>query len=533
MSSYDVYNIVSQFGRVKCMRKARRSHSNGSSVTVPRYVITLSPRTPKLKQLCKRVAYNFRLTLKWADDDTGNRIDAVDTPNLARLSRYLSQMPVESNSPSHMLNVLPDDCLRAIFTMNTLDVNDLLALALTCWRFRNVAIDVFEHNLKSDPTGLRRGDLRTVHEFFHIFGSSLKTLNLLDYTNDDTDVLLRIVIQCCPNLKIFSYVLHERQSAKYLRPLLKNLTKLTTSGQTTHIDALFEPNAHYELQTWNLKCTNTLFPNTQLINLVHLELDSCESAASHQMLEVFCLRNPQIRHLTIKKSKLDSSIGSLVQHLPNLETLDVESNTYSVYPHVNLNAFGQLQQLKVLSIKRDIICRDSISMNHILKLLVENDIHVEHLTLESVAKTPMIFFMKWLKYLRMDCLDDDELTRLSTHLPHLTTIEAMNGWMSYTGIRNFVLQSKSVRRAIFEIRIPIFCLQKMEIEEIGQIQNERQLDLSVDFAVYTDEVDDSVMQELEVSLRGFLHFFRFMPIFSDFFHFFSPYSNYSSFSSIS
>lgn len=501
MSSYDIYNIVSQFSRVKTMRKLSRPHRNSSNDTLQRYVITLSsPRTPELKELCQRVAYNFSLTLNWTDDDIETRSNSLDSSHLSELAGYLARLPPKRNAPENILNALNDDCLRMVFAMSPLDVNDLYVLSKTCKQFRAIAIDVFKHNFKGDLRGFRCDSLSVMHEFFRIFGASFESLNLKELPDADTDILLRIIIQCCPNLKQLSYALHERQSARYLRPLLKQLTTITTFGDRTFFDALFDPNAQYVLHTWRLHCTNTMLPTIHFSQLVHLELDSCGTFEFHQnMLETFCRSNSQIRHLIIKKCRLNGGIGSLVQHLPNLKTLDIESNVYLERPDANLNAFGRLHRLKVLSIKRDIVCRDGTTMNRILQLLCDNDVHLEHLTLECVAKTPMLFRMKWLKSLRMDCLDDDELTRLSVELHQLESIEAINGWMSYNGIRNFVMQSRAIQKALFEIRIPIFHLQTMEIDQIGRIRQERELDLSVDFAVYTHQRDDILMLQVSLS----------------------------------
>lgn len=86
-------------------------------------------------------------------------------------------VPTEHESPRHIINSLPDECVLEI--LKNLDVKDLANAADTCSKFRDIAKTVFTDRFSYvNESSLSEMDGRTLARFFRNFGKSMVSFEL-------------------------------------------------------------------------------------------------------------------------------------------------------------------------------------------------------------------------------------------------------------------------------------------------------------------------------------------------------------------
>lgn len=145
--------------------------------------------------------------------------------------------PPDQDSPKHILNVLNDDCLSAIF--EKLHFSTLIAVANVCIRFNGIAKNAFSSKYKFRKINIldlewnRQPTLSQVNRFLNEFGSSITSLSLLKrsvgrYSRrdiKDTDIVLKMINTYCTSLnelEFDSLEVHEQTLYK-IRGLLERL----------------------------------------------------------------------------------------------------------------------------------------------------------------------------------------------------------------------------------------------------------------------------------------------------------------------
>lgn len=108
----------------------------------------------------------------------------------------LSLVPEQHESPKHLLNSLPDECLLGIFEY--IDVKDLANVADTCTKFRSVAKDIFANEFSSmsyEPS-IDEMDARTLARVLRNFGACMESFVLIIWNH-----LLSTAIKCYTGLE--------------------------------------------------------------------------------------------------------------------------------------------------------------------------------------------------------------------------------------------------------------------------------------------------------------------------------------------
>lgn len=84
-------------------------------------------------------------------------------------------VPPQPEAPTHILNILPDECLLDIFKF--LEVKDLSNVADTCTKFRTIVKDIFQNQFSCmyyEPA-IDEMDARTLARFLRNFGALMES----------------------------------------------------------------------------------------------------------------------------------------------------------------------------------------------------------------------------------------------------------------------------------------------------------------------------------------------------------------------
>lgn len=145
--------------------------------------------------------------------------------------------PPDQDSPKHILNVLNDDCLFAIF--EKLHFSTLITVANVCTRFNGIAKDTFSRKYKFRKINIldlewnRQPTLSQVNRFLNEFGSSITSLSLFERSLTryigrkikDTDIMLKMINKYCKSINELEFnglEVHE-QKLYEIRGLLERL----------------------------------------------------------------------------------------------------------------------------------------------------------------------------------------------------------------------------------------------------------------------------------------------------------------------
>lgn len=335
-------------------------------------------------------------------------------------------------SPHHILNILCDDVLLAIFESPFFNLKQLVSIANVCQRFHRIAGQVFRRKYTGNIGEIKHnapiwfGDavLRTFGEF----------ISTIDIIHDCGSITMRSITNYC-----------------------KNIEEILCSKRLC-LECILTPRECPKLV--NLHLSNMLFNDVQSI-------------------EAFFTMNPQIEELTLKNVEMTFGIGHILHHLPNLKALNLKV-AISKANWDGLACFEMLTKLKSLQLQYfgyeriQRIVNAMVDGNVELERFESNGIHGDNFKLvDSICQ------MKSIKCIEIYAIDDESLSRLTENLKHLSEIHIQRSDVTLTGIRHALEQSKSLTKARFHTQPADNAVLHSEIITIDEMRKNQFIDLQI------------------------------------------------------
>lgn len=365
------------------------------------------------------------------------------------------EIPPAQDSPKHILNVLNDDCIQAIF--RRLDnVNDFLSAAETCIRFQENAQLSFRSQYKVIRIGRININFESykikyivaadrVEKFLSIFGYLITKL-------DARSLSPLIAHYCGPNLK----TLRVDSSANFnTRSPLQVLMDLNVDGANVY-------NFKYYSQLRRLKVTGMditrfdwlvqPFPNLEIANFDILHRLEYNQAVA------FLTLNPQLKKLNIQYCGQISShvFEKMAQLTPSLEVLLFRETANNSSPKSNENLIhvSKLRNLNSLGLHSF----SEIPVGRLIDSLIENNTPIEYLSV-TMADVENYSTPEWntsqLKSLKKLCLTqitDETLISIVKNLPTLEELIApLNSKITIMGIKKALQYAKQLSVLVIEL----------------------------------------------------------------------------------
>lgn len=174
LSQHQIYTAFNEYGSIV---------SFGVENCIQRITFEKSDATDSLKKQRTIRIGNELLIPKWTNDY-----------HFTYLHRINSAIVPDSKSPQNMLNVLNDDCLRAIF--RKLREFDSCAVGRVCHRFQDVLLSVIPKHIQI--TEEICNPLWKLDEYLRTFGECIKTANII--TSECSDITVGFLSKYCKNL---------------------------------------------------------------------------------------------------------------------------------------------------------------------------------------------------------------------------------------------------------------------------------------------------------------------------------------------
>lgn len=358
-------------------------------------------------------------------------------------SPFLGAFPPAQNSPSHILNVLNDDCIKEILD-RLQNRRDLINAANVCKRFQYVAQVWLSHESLQIGDEYRKSAIcprasaftignstksffRDLYAYLNIFGKCIRNIELFQSSSSDVDAIVKI-------FRMIAYFCG------------KTLVRLVIYGRVEiSITSVFEVLERFELyygvlvhfepprslkylrlteldrdsySTINLSCLGKNFPN-----LVEAHLgDFSNLLPKRNWFESFLKCNPQLVKLTLIANQhfvpqAKQMMYGIGKHLGNLESLHVDLFSMDV------NDLSGLTKLKCLRMPYGCLRK------HEMDALVALDLPIEELHIS--LKTGDTYVAKCISELkRIKALTLDILTvrgrRISSVIASLPPLDHLN-----------------------------------------------------------------------------------------------------------
>lgn len=348
----------------------------------------------------------------------------------------------EQQSPSNIVNRLPDDCLRTIFEASASNIMDLGKIANVCRRFHGIANKIFhtKHKSINDATFNELKDLYRKEYFFRTFGSSVKSITGFYGLNE---IEFGMVAKYCTNIKELECVWtsSEERSFDELRTIFARLEVLTIEFDNIDIRLGDWFDGEMKLKKLSLRsqyepsedeCSMESggedeehedeerqdVPDIRFRRSRYSDESSMESGSedeeredeerqverSHNedkpfvlpnrslspvvdltfhnmklpMAEPFFRANPQLQVLNLISSKVALDFNVLIDCLPNLTEL-VLDNATKLFNHANYSCNVQHTKLRTLTINpEDVNLAEAMV---VLPAIVQHKIPLENLTI--------------------------------------------------------------------------------------------------------------------------------------------------------
>lgn len=335
---------------------------------------------------------------------------------------------------------LNDDCLLEILSMNCLDLSDLLLVAHTCRRLKEIAGRVFRREHKTcDISSLCEGDVESAQLIMKMFGSEITDLEI----GGCLEILLPSVAEYCSTLKslyLYNLVILENCWAAEFR--FKNLQKLrikccSFEGASKQIFA--DCGSLVELEITG-RCSEFIlgyaFPKLQRFERRHdFDGDLIESFIS--------------RHRNLKSLKIDAYVSPYELQLiaKGLETL---ACWIPIGATLDLSNISHLRELHIHCGGQN-VTQTALELDK-LKLL-------ESLTLQTAGiDQELIRTLSQLKKLQVMellwCTELDNLNRIDD-LDQLTTLKIVS-WQEHVDSDIVLLVQRMSKLNYLRIQVPQF-----------------------------------------------------------------------------
>lgn len=427
LSPYCVYSYCKKFGLIESFAfRERKRHSPTVFASIS---FIRSPGTDELKPKRLTPIGKGAIALIWKSDDPQK--DCVSNANISM-----------SEASDDIINTLNDDCLREIF--GYLDRFDLCSTGHVCKRFREISTAVAEsvHFNSIEHTDENANPLWKWEKYFRMFGTTIRAVDTCSAKL--SDIFMVFLSKYCDNIIALDGRIWDKRTMVDLAPLFKSLHKLRLhllydDGSLHHV---FQPNSNLEsldIYARGFKLSPVHLPKLKVLRLRSLIRQHNQSTA----IQFFKL-NRQIEKLTLS-SKPKINIADLLEHLLDLQELEIESMTLFCK---NFSIFGSFHRLHTLNLKG--ILNDAIEM--ILQPIIHNGIQVKRLTLGN-KRHPIegICKMSSIEYLEIGGVNDAHLARIGANVPNWKEIDLYASNITAKGMLDLVKKSTNLAKASFEM----------------------------------------------------------------------------------
>lgn len=393
---------------------------------------------------------------------------------------------LDQKSPQHILNVLNDHCLRAIFLK--LSRFDQCAAAQVCQRFRYVAVNY----IKPNHISLDYKDcipIWKLDRFFRIFGPAIQSAYLAPQC---PEIAVAFLARHCENLTEFNGMAYNDDTMAEMVTIFPQLQRL----KLLHSDAadrVFQPNAQIESISVEYM---THLPVIHYPKLRDLEIKTSPCIGSSE--QAFFALNPQIERLVLG-SLYKFSLPKVLVHLPNLREFKV-SNLDLIEDTVT--AFGQLKHLHTLQLSGS-----PGDITQLLQAFLNNGVHLKHLTFVlgdalHDCDITLLTQMNCLEYLNIDFLNSSQLERLFGNSANLTEIECFSTKLTPEDIRVALRHATQLEKATFRIRLNlrfsrILADQSKEFDAIAELRKSLMIDVQIRFEA-RNQSESSYMVSIQI-----------------------------------
>lgn len=493
LTPYDTYLKLKQLGRVS--RIAANAEAND-----PTYSISM--QATDVEQLKRMLDDSKLIRLRCIESDVNANENANSSKAMPLSVR--PPPPPGQHSAEHMLNALNDDCLREIFKSSALNVWDLAAIAHVCRRFDAIAYEVFRGSkVGRAPIVFDTVELWRIEECLRSFGPLIKWINLSELGEPSTDVVLRLVLKYCNNLTSLSCEANYGETIDAMRRILPKLKHLELKDSTGNFFKLFTPNTEYSLEKLCIECDDLSLPTFQLPNLIDLSLSGRCVRPGPPLESAFFAQNPQLELLNLSNVHIIGGIDTIVQHMPNLSALHLDSLDLS--PRSRFADFKQLKRFSLCS-------ADSKDFEEILQAFYDGRVAIEWLSLgwtwvDSIIDT--ICKMKSIMRLRLRNQNAAALRRIVRELEHLKHFEASGlsrlGWTDALDEIRWVLEHGQRMQTITYHIYPLFIgadgnrtVDGRALQAIESMARDRHIELRVCIRFYANEKEALAVREVWV-----------------------------------
>lgn len=427
----------------------------------------------------------------------GNIIFMLDRPDytLIRFTRAaamrharkgtepLSPPPPDHQSPLHILNALPDECLIAVF--ERLDVRGLYTMANVCKHFRRLAVYVFRKRYRgryfaaADLRQRRRPvALSLLVNFLRIFAPT--SVAMAGGSPAEEDCMYGAMAAYCRSLEALD-VLDMQSSVAVLWPLLPQLKTLKMFAD--YFDDAATTSAEWQTEELHLSIgyedLDVFLPNVRMPALATLAFYDFD-AASFDALHEFLTRNGRVKALTFVRCAFSWSVlCELLECTANtLEalTLDDTKFSYEITYDRRPAAFERVHKLQLLHMEDF----------HLYERLL-SDVPIDHLELDgrigdqTVRALCRMRATTSLKVTMPSGISDDYLVRLVRSMRSLRKLHLVRANISLDCVKH-VLTDKSATFADLTIELDAVDFVAATCNEISALvagQPERRVRLEI------------------------------------------------------
>lgn len=449
------------------------------------------------------------------------------------IANELLQAPA-SYSPQNMLNILCDHILRDIFKDPKFNSMQLLAISNVCKRFNDIANDVgtkrHTGKLMLHNKMPYCGSLWLLEDYLRMYGHLITTVETYG-TRLNGDITYALVSKYCENVvaikgnfwnaeqsifesQVFLKDFHGFDApaidSPILPPIAPPLTPLLTSMPTTQAFLSFltqpyqPPNMQQPSSSDGTLGSVTFFG--QMKHLKSLHLIDTPIHATVRILSAIFEGNVELETLQLERANGFLRDCPCYKRLKCLKSLTLTSlDLHNVEQILNGLSDGNDAQLETLKIQggegfiRHFTC---IGRLHKLKSLVLTKLHFRNTArildvlaqsevrlerLELIDEKPndqfvkLISEMKFIKYLRIDTIDDASLMGIISKMEQLAEITTHSKQISFKGIRLALNKSKNLTKVrLHEITPRVEFIERTDLDAIDELRKARSIDLMVD-----------------------------------------------------
>lgn len=332
-----------------------------------------------------------------------------------------------------MLLGLSDDCLCRIFEQTDLD--DLLSIAATCTRFRDISYLAFRSKHRRFYIGPEYRNVDILRSILSCFGGLITDLHISMYNSSSKkrkeiiDLILAHCEQSLNSLRMSHFQI-DPSIIRSVRILFSRTVKLAIENCTIdipHTICLFTQ-CQSLIKLKIFKCNNFNIKTLSNVNLLHLESFSYDDTIldgdeSPPILQQFLLHHTQLKKLSINGylNNYYATFPIIGNHCKQLEQLYINAKCDTLEDHQYNELIEPICALKTLR-KLKMQCRNRSPASFMGKMRSHSTLeHVEFS--DGIVDSGFIEHLARFEILRVLCLlDMDNAQMLMAHLSHTITL---------------------------------------------------------------------------------------------------------------